>query len=479
MVEITCRDRDAVVRSPAGDVALDCLLAGIEAAHPETLIAERLSLDGDAFAVRPVEGSAAEYDLHAFDEVCLLGGGNAAGEFATGLDALLGDRLDDGTVVTDDPGAPPDRVAVLTGDHPLPSARGVTHTRRVLDRARRADEDDLVIVTISGGGSALLAAPVDPLSLSDLRTVTRELLASGATIDEINAVRKHCSAIKGGQLARAAAPATVVTLLLSDVVGNDPSVIASGPTVPDPSTYADATAVCDRYDLDLPSAVREHLEAGVAGRRAETPTAGDPTFERTHTHLLGSGRTALAAARRTAVERGYGATVLAAGVRGEASESALTHVAIAEECRDRGTPAEPPVVLLSGGETTVTLAADHGDGGPNGEFATSAGLALDNDRGDHGAGKGRGDRGSPNGEDPPTDAGIVVASVDTDGIDGATDAAGALVDADTLPEPAAREALARNDTYPLLASADALIRTGPTGTNVNDLRVIVVGVPGA
>ena len=461
MVEISIERRDALARTPAHDVALDCLASGIAAAHPETLVAEALSVDGSVLTVRPVagagaDGSPVEYDLDAFDDVVLLGGGNAAGTLASALESTLGTRLSGGVVVTDNPSETA-RIDVLRGDHPLPSERGIAGTRRLLDRADAAGADDLVITAITGGASALLAAPVSSLSLFDLRATTRELLASGATIDEINAVRKHCSAIKGGQLARMAAPATVVTLAVSDVVGDDRSVIGSGPTVPDPSTYADALAVLDRYDLDVPDSVREHLQAGAAGGRPETPTAADPAFDRTNTHVIGSGRTALAAARETAAEHGYTPMALASGVRGEARESALTHVAIAEECRDAGAPVSPPAVLLSGGETTVTLGDDPGSGGPNQEFATSGAVALAD------AGDGAGDGSA-----------VVVASVDTDGIDGSTDAAGAVVDGATLSAAAGRDALDRNDTYAALSDAGAIVRTGPTGTNVNDLRVLVV-----
>ena len=456
MVEISIDGRDALAHTPAHHVALDCLADGIAAAHPERLVAEAIAVEDGVLTVSPVTGSAdrgspTDYDLDAYDDVVLLGGGNAAGTLAAALEVTLGDRLSGGAVVTDDP-SETERVEALAGDHPLPSERGVAHTRRILERAAAADDDVLVIAAITGGASALLAAPAPSLSLFDLRMVTRELLSSGASIDEINAVRKHCSAIKGGQLARAAEPATVVTLAVSDVVGDDCSVIGSGPTVPDPSAYADALAVIDRYDLEVPDSVREHLRAGVAGDRSETPTASDPAFDRTSTHVIGSGRTALAAARATAAEHGYTSLVLASGVRGEARESALTHVAIAEECRATGSPAVPPAVLLSGGETTVTLTDDSGAGGPNQEFAASAAVAL---------------------ADADAD-GIVVASVDTDGIDGSTDVAGAIVDDTTLSASDGRDALDRNDTYAALSDAGAIVRTGPTGTNVNDLRVIVI-----
>lgn len=451
---VTYRDRDTLAPTTAHDVALECLAAGIEAAQPAARVADSITVRDTTLTAESVDGTTTEYDLTSYDDIVLLGGGNAAGHLAAALEdvAELGERLAGGVVVTDDP-ADTTAVDVLSGEHPIPSVDGVEHTRRVLERAAAAGEDDLVLATLTGGGSALLAAPAAPLSLPDLQAVTEQLLACGASIDEINAVRKHCSAIKGGQLARVAAPATVVTLALSDVVGDDPSVIASGPTVPDPSTYADALEVCERYDLDVPQSVREHLEAGAAGERAETPTADDPVFERTDTHVVGNGRTALEAAAETAAERGYEPLVLAAGVRGEAREAALTHAAIAAECRESGSPVSPPAVLLSGGETTVTLGDEHGRGGPNQEFVLSAALELE-------------DRGA--------DAGIVVASVDTDGIDGATDAAGAIADATTVPARVGREALERNDALPVLNEADALVGTGPTGTNVDDLRAVVV-----
>ncbi|ADD04390.1 DUF4147 domain protein [Natrialba magadii ATCC 43099] len=473
-------DRDGPVAytpTAAHEVALECLLAGIEAARPENRIADTCTVSDDALTVADVTGdggNTASYDLTQYDRITVLGGGNAAAHVVRALEAefefggsdRLGEQLDTGVVVTDDP-VETDIAAVYEGSHPIPSERGVRNTTRILDAAEAAGPDELVLVVVTGGASALLTAPATSLSLADLRAVTRALLASGATIDEINAVRKHCSAIKGGQLARAAAPATVVTLALSDVVGDDPSVIASGPTVPDATTYGDALAVLERYGIDAPDAVVARLEGGHAGDRPETPTADADAelFDRTSTHIIGNGRVALEAARDAADEQGYTPLVLSSRVRGEARESARTHVAIAEECRQTGEPCSPPAVLLSGGETTVTLCDDPGRGGPNQEFALASALELESD-------------------------GIVVGSVDTDGVDGATDVAGALVDATSVetalesegtPDQSgtgarvdARDALARNDAFAALEDADALVRTGPTGTNVNDLRVIVV-----
>jgi hydroxypyruvate reductase len=476
--DVTFRDRERLARTPAHDVALDCLAAGIAAARPDRLIPDAVSVRDGVLRIAGVAGvdrgaELGEYDLADCDRVVLLGAGKASAEVAAALVDVLraaGRDVDEGVVVTEDPASRPSPagVEVLPGDHPLPSDRGVESARRVLELAERAGPDDLVLAAITGGGSALLAAPADPISPKDLRGLTASLLACGASIDEINAVRKHCSAVKGGRLARAAAPATVATLVVSDVIGDPLDAIASGPTVPDPTTYADALAVLDRYDIDAPASVRERLRAGADGELGETPTAGDPAFDRARAFVVGNGRTALDAAADAAADRGYEPLVLASGVRGEARGAGATHAAIAEECAARGSPAEPPTVLLSGGETTVTLGDADGTGGPNAEFAASAGLALaEGPLGGVAEGGGEGD----------PEPRIVVASADTDGIDGPTDAAGGIADAATLDPDAARDALDRHDVYPLLDDAGALLRTGPTGTNVNDLRAIAVGTP--
>ncbi|WP_121822186.1 glycerate kinase type-2 family protein [Halostella salina] len=438
--------RDALATTPARDAALACVEAGIEAGHPRTVVRNAVSVDGDALRV-----DDRTYDLGDYDEVLVLGGGNAAGHVAAALEAVLGDRIDGGVVVTDDPAAT-ERVTVREGDHPVPSERGVAGARDVLAAADDAGERTLVLAAITGGGSALLPAPAGEVTLSDLQSVTDALLASGADIGEINAVRKHLSALKGGRLARRAAPATVVSLLFSDVVGDDPSVVASGPTAPDASTFDGALGVLDRYGIDAPASVREHLERGAAGGVPETPGPDDPAFDRVTTHVVADARTALHAARDAARERGYEPLVLSARVRGEAREAAKTHVAVAEEARSTGDPVSPPAVILSGGETTVTVRGD-GEGGPNQEFALSAALELVGGSAD----------------------GVAVAAVDTDGIDGATDAAGAVVDGGTVEDPDdARAALADNDACTYLDDRDALLQTGATGTNLNDLRALVV-----
>jgi len=432
-------DPDAAARRA---LARECVDAGIEAAHPATVVRDAVTLDGDVLRI-----ADATFDLGDYDAVLVVGGGNAASQVAAAVETVLAERLDGGVVVTDDP-AETARVEVLRGDHPVPNERGVDATRRLLERADGVDEGTLVLAVVTGGASALLAAPADGISLADLRETTDALLASGATIHEMNAVRKHLSALKGGRLAASLAPARVATLVFSDVVGDDLAVIGSGPTVPDPSTYADALAVLEDYEIDVPAAVRDRLERGAAGDVAETPKAGDPAFATVSTHVLANNRTAVDAAAAVAERSGYAPLVLSTRVRGEAREAAKTHVAIAEEALASGDPIAPPCAVVSGGECTVTVRGD-GEGGPNLEFALSAALELGPE--------------------------ATLAAVDTDGIDGATAAAGAVVDAETLSDRrAAVRALRENDALPVLEGCDVLVETGPTGTNVNDLRVLLV-----
>lgn len=414
--------------------------AGIDAAHPRTVIAEAVTVEDGVLSV-----GDSDYSL-GFDRVVVLGGGNAAATAAAALEPLLGDTLDGGVVVTDDP-VDTGIVEVIEGTHPLPSAANVAGTEQVLDCARDAGADTLALVVITGGGSALLAQPVDGLALSELREITDELLAAGASIGELNAVRKHLSASKGGQLAEALAPATTVGLLFSDVVGNREDIIASGPLTPDETTYADAVAVLERYGIEPPTAVKEILAAGERGERAETPVPGEEYVEHVDTHILADNRTALTAAAASLEADGYPVTILGDEIEGEASDVGQVHAAIAESCRAHEQPFAPPIALVSGGETTVTVDGD-GVGGPNQEFALAAALELDSG---------------------------VVAAVDTDGLDGASGVAGALLDANSVEdESRIREVLDTNDAHSYLAERGGVIETGRTGTNVNDLRVVLV-----
>lgn len=436
-------DRDRHARSSAHVVALDCLETGIRAAHPERVVREQITDSDGRLRITDTTELLADYD-----EVLVLGGGNAAGTAAVALETLLGDAVDGGRVVTDVP-ADTSRVTCHLGDHPLPTERNVAATERLLEQATGADERTLVLVIVTGGASALLCAPTDGISLADLRATTDALVNSGATITEINAVRTHCSRLKGGRLAAALAPARVHTLVFSDVVGDPLDVVGSGPTVPNTTTAAEAREVIDAYDLDVPASIREHLAIG----SPLSYNPADPVFERTEAHLFASNDTAVAAAVERARRAGYEPVALSARVRGEAREVAKSHAAVAEQIRATSDPVSPPAVVVTGGETTVTVSDADGRGGPNLETAASAGVEL---------------------------AGVeaVFASVDTDGADGPTDAAGALIDGQTFStrdgRRAARTALREHDTYPLLADAGALLETGTTGTNVNDLRVTVL-----
>ncbi|MES3517235.1 MAG: DUF4147 domain-containing protein [Natronomonas sp.] len=440
-------DNESLADSPAHDLALRCVTAGMEAAHPENIVEQTIDVSAGVLEVTDVDGESTAYDLDSFEDVIVGGGGNAAGHLAAAIESALGDHISGGVVVTDDP-TETDRIEVLEGDHPIPSDRGAAATERLLETAAAAGPDDLVLAVITGGGSALLPAPAPGIGLEELQETTEALVSSGATIHEINAVRKHLSAIKGGGLAETAAPATVLGVIISDVTGDDLGVIASGPIAPDPTTYDDAVAVLDRYGVAVPSAVEKRLREAAA---PETPTADDPVFDAVEARIVANGSTAIDAAAEVAAEADHEPLVLSSTIRGEAAEAAKTHAAIAEECRRADRPVDPPGVILSGGETTVTLGDDPGVGGPNQEFALSFALECEED--------------------------AVVASVDTDGIDGSTAAAGAILDPTTVDDGRGSAALASHDVHPLLAELDALIETGPSGTNVNDLRVVVLSEP--
>jgi len=348
-------------------------------------------------------------------------------------------------------GAATRRIEVVEAAHPVPDAAGEAAAQRILDMVGGLTADDRVLVLLSGGGSALLALPAPGVTLEQKRGVTRQLLACGATIQEINCVRKHLSAIKGGRLALAAAPARVMTLAISDVAGDDAAVIASGPTVADPTTCADALAVLDRYRLDVPASVRELLASGVG----ETPKPGDARLAGSEWRLVAHPRQALAATAEAARAAGITPLILGDRIEGEAREVAKVMAGIALSCADHGLPLRPPCVLLSGGETTVTVRNPAGRGGRNSEFLLALALAL---------------QGHPR---------IHAIACDTDGIDGSEDNAGAVVGPETLRRAGmlgvdARAALAENGAYDFFSRLGDLVMTGPTRTNVNDFRAVLI-----
>jgi hydroxypyruvate reductase len=384
--------------------------------------------------------------------------GKAAAPMMAAAEAVLGDRLAAGLCVTKRGyGRSLSRARLLEAGHPVPDEAGLAAAGEVEALLAGGREGDLVLVLISGGGSALLPAPAQGVTLAEKQSVTSLLLASGADIGEMNCVRKHLSRLKGGGLCRRAAPARVATLVLSDVVGDPLDVVASGPTVPDPTTFADALAVLDRRGLRerVPPAALARLEAGARGEIPETPKPGDPVFRGGPPLLVGSNRIAVEAGARRARSLGYRPVVLSTSVTGEAREVAQVLAAVAREARASGRPARPPCCLLSGGEPTVTLRGG-GKGGRSQELALSAALALEGV------------------------AGVALLSAGTDGTDGPTDAAGAICDGATAARARAlgldpRRHLDGNDAYPLFAALGDLVVTGPTQTNVMDLHVIAVG----
>lgn len=445
------RDREALARGDRHrDHALAIVQAGIEAVLPGNVIRDKVRLDGEILQV-----PGTEYDLRRYRRILVAGGGKASGTMAMELEKVLGDRITAGAVI-DRYGATAAtrRVKVILAGHPLPTEDGVRGMREIYRLLRDAAPGDLVIFLVSGGGSALMPCPAPGVSLEDEARLTDLLLKSGATIAEINCVRKHVSRSKGGQVLRWAGGADVLGLIISDVVGDDPSLIASGPTAPDESTYSDALSVLEKYRLAgrAPPGVIRHLKAGVAGEVPETPRGGDPAFRHARNVVLASGIVALEAAAVKAAELGYRPIVLGAHIKGESRVVGLVHAGIARECLSTGHPCPPPAAILSGGETTVTVRGS-GRGGRNQELA----LGFLRDCG----------------------PGMTLVSVDTDGIDGATDACGAIADHGTLRRAAGLSlsvdrALDDNSSYDFFRELGDLVFTGPTGTNVSDLRVVLV-----
>ncbi|MWL88788.1 glycerate kinase [Cupriavidus sp. SW-Y-13] len=380
----------------------------------------------------------------------VIGAGKAAAAMAQAVESHWQGELSGLVVTRYGHGAPCRRIEVVEAAHPVPDAAGQQAAQRMVELVQDLTADDLVLCLISGGGSALLAAPAPGLTLADKQAVNKALLRSGASIGEMNCVRKHLSALKGGRLALACAPARVETLLISDIPGDDPTLIASGPTLPDATTCADALAVIAKYGIEVPDAVRAHLESGAG----ETPKPGDARFAGHRSVTLASAQQSLEAAAARARELGLTPHILSDSIEGEARDVAEVHAAIARQIVAHGQPFQKPCVILSGGETTVTVRGN-GRGGRNAEFLLALAVALD---------------GLP---------GVHALAGDTDGIDGSEDNAGALLSPDTLTRAAAQGASARahldnNDGYGFFAALDDLIVTGPTRTNVNDFRAILI-----
>jgi hydroxypyruvate reductase len=398
-----------------------------------------------------------DYDLSGYNGIYVIGAGKASAAMAAAIEDILGERLTGGLInVKYGYTVPLKKIRLIEAGHPVPDQNGLRGASEILDMAVAAGADDLVICLVSGGGSALLPLPVEGITLADKQQTIQVLLSCGAAIQEINTIRKHLSAVKGGRLARAVYPATLVSLIISDVVGNDPTYIASGPTVPDTGTFADCLGIVDRYGIAdrLPARVLKHLEAGTSDPVLETPSGDDAAFERTQNLICAGINDAIIAAAEKSRQAGYRTLLLSSTITGETREIAGMHAAIARESLSSGHPVKPPACILSGGETTVTIRG-RGLGGRNQEFclAVVKDIAGLND--------------------------IVILSGGTDGTDGPTDAAGAVVDSGTL-EQADRlgmnpdRYLADNNAYAFFKPINGLLMTGPTNTNVMDLRIMLI-----
>ncbi|MEW8506267.1 MAG: glycerate kinase [Candidatus Thiodiazotropha sp.] len=417
--------------NPHHEILLDLFKASVDAAMPATCLPPHLP--------EPPKG-----------RTLVVGAGKAAASMAKTVEEQWNTPLSGLVITRYDHGLPLNHIELVEAAHPLPDDTGRQATRRIMEMAQGLEPEDMMLCLISGGGSALLALPAHGITLEDKQQINKRLLRSGAAIGEMNCVRKHLSAVKGGRLATAACPAQVVTLLLSDVPGDDPSVIASGPTVADPTTFADALTVLRKYGIEEPKAVIQHLERA----DDETPKPGDQRLERSSSVIVASAQDALEAAAVKARSLGYKPLILGDSFEGESRDLALEHAAITLQIAQHGQPAKAPCVLLSGGETTVSVKGS-GRGGRNTEFLLALAVALE---------------GHPR---------IHAIACDTDGIDGTEENAGALLDPHSLTRAEAlglnaTELLNDNNGYRFFSALDDLVVTGPTRTNVNDFRAILI-----
>ena len=432
--------------------AIDIFKAGLKAVDPKGAVKRYMKREGQTLIV-----DEKKYDLDQFDNIYVVGGGKAGASMAAAVEEILGNLVTEGIVnVKYGYTAKLNKIRINEADHPVPDEAGSRGAEEIVKLVGNTQENNLLICLISGGGSALLPLPVQGISLNEKQEVTKKLLTCGANINEINAVRKHMSGIKGGQLTRLSYPATLITLILSDVIGNYLDVIASGPTVPDSSTFEDAKEIMERYKIwnTIPDTVKNHFEKGIGGNIPETPKAGENIFSKTQNVIVGSNIQAVMAARKKAGKLGYNTMVLSSFIEGETKDVAKVHAAIAKEILQSGNPVSVPACVVSGGETTVTIHGK-GKGGRNQEFCLAAAIdiaGLDS---------------------------VVILSGGTDGTDGPTDAAGAICDGQTLQHASGKgmkafDYLCDNNSYNFFKDLDDLLITGPTNTNVMDLRLVLV-----
>jgi len=435
-------------------ITLNCILSALNAVNPKKVILNSIKREGNTIIINHYK-----FDLAKYRNIYVLGGGKASGSMAEAIEKILGDKITNGIVNVvkgTEKSIKTEKIRINGATHPIPGEEGMNGTKEMLQIAQKASKDDLIIVLISGGGSALMPCPAEPVMLEDKKTVTSLLLKCGATIDEINCVRKHLSSFKGGQLAKAAYPATVVSLIISDVVGDPLDIVASGPTVPDNSTFQDAYTVLKKYNIfdKMPENVKRRIQLGLSGKIEETPKPGDKIFRNVHNILIASNRTACIAAAKRAKDFGANSMLLSTYIEGEARHVGTVLAGLAKEIYNYNAPVKKPAVVVCGGETTVTVTGS-GKGGRNQELVLGSALKI-------------------SGLD-----GVAIASIGTDGIDGASDAAGAIADGQTLKRARefslnAIEYLVNNNSYEFFKKLSDAIFTGPTGTNVNDLTVITV-----
>jgi glycerate 2-kinase len=437
--------------SPIRPLLKELIVRGLAAVDARMAVACAISRNGEELII-----GRRRYDLRRYERVIVVGAGKATAPMARAVEQRLGHRLQGGfVVVKHGHGLSTKRIVVTEAGHPVPDRSGQQAAARLCAMVAELSRRDLLIVLLSGGASSLLPSPVAGVTLADKQRTTEKLLRCGATIREINTVRKHLSRIKGGRLAELT-EATVVTLILSDVLGDDLSAIASGPTAPDPTTYQDAVAILKRYRIwqAVPQRVRRHLDRGCHGLANETPKPGSSLFRRVRHHIVGNNATAVMAVTRAAREAGLRTLVHTLALTGEAREAGQRFGAMAGNIVREGKPLQRPCCVVAGGETTVTVTGK-GTGGRAQEFAAAAALEI--------AGL----------------AQVWVVAIGTDGTDGPTDAAGAVVDGDTVARAQRlsvdlKGALKRHNTYPALKRLQQLILTGPTGTNVNDIYLLLV-----
>ena len=427
--------------------------AGLQAVDPKIGVHKFLKCESECLEV-----GERTYQLSDFNNIFVVGAGKAGAPMAAAVEEILGDKISKGTInVKYGHTEPLKKIKITEAGHPVPDQAGLWGTLEIIELLASARENDLIICLISGGGSALLPLPVDGISLAEKQELTQKLLACGAAINEINAIRKHISKIKGGQLARIAFPVTLLNLILSDVVGDPLDAIASGPTVADTSTFQDVKDILNRYGIwrDIPIPIQSHIQKGLNRETPETPKSGDEIFSKVQNVIIGSNIQAVLAAKNQAHNLEYNSLVLSSLMEGETKEVARVHAAIAKEILKTGNPLKRPACVISGGETTVTLRGD-GKGGRNQEFILAAAIDI-------------------SGLEP-----VVILSGGTDGTDGPTDAAGAICDGQTISKAKRRGMnamgyLSKNDSYSFFKPLGDLLMTGPTKTNVMDLRIILVG----